>query len=49
MVKTTYRIISLVFQGYLKNDGLEGHPMSDYVISVITNGEESNVELLVSK
>lgn len=42
-------IFCLVFQDYLKNDGLEGRPMSDYVISAITNGEESNVELLVSK
>lgn len=40
---------SLVFQDYLKNDRLEGRPMSDYVISAITNGDESNVEWLVSK
>ncbi len=42
-------LFSVVFQDYLKNDRLEGHPMSDYVISAITNGDESNVELLVSK
>lgn len=42
-------ILCLVFQDYLKNYGLEVRPMSDYVISAITNGEESNVELLVSK
>ncbi len=42
-------LFSVVFQDYLKNDRLEGHLMSDYVISAITNSDESNVELLVSK